>query len=348
MDLREASEDSAARWIVRREHSDWSAADDAEFDEWLHASISNRVAYLRLSSVWKEGGRLKALGAGVPAGTLPPPELSRQLTHGESKTVPSCEPSAIAANETVVKTGRRQRRFMPALAAGLLMAVAVSASWVWWSRDSYRTEVGGLEQIAMADGSRAILNTDSRMRVSFSTQERRVRLTRGEAFFEVAKDASRPFSVEAGTQRITAVGTMFSVRYSGSDVQIVVTEGSVRVEHLSENGAARGAVKLAAGDIALAGSAGVLVNDTSLPDAEALLSWRSGFIVLHQVPLWEAANEFNRYNDRKLVVADPQIAGMRIGGTFRANNIDAFARLLHTAFGIQVELHDEEIVLSGR
>src|SRR5262249_47175706 len=93
----------------------------------------------------------------------------------------------------------------------------------------YSTPVGGIDNVALADGSRMTLNTDTRIRVALTETERRIELDKGEGFFEVAKDPSRPFVVYAGNKRVVAVGTKFSVRRENDDVEVIVTEGRVRL-----------------------------------------------------------------------------------------------------------------------
>src|SRR5690606_7372246 len=66
-------ERAAAAWLARRDAGGWAARDQAELEDWLAASTAHRVAWLRLQAAWRESGRLKALGAGLPAGRVPAP-----------------------------------------------------------------------------------------------------------------------------------------------------------------------------------------------------------------------------------------------------------------------------------
>src|SRR5262249_39417186 len=121
-----------------------------------------------------------------------------------------------------------------ALAASLALGIGGSGVYIYQAgmldRDGYRTPVGGIESVPTADGSTITLNTDSQIRVALSASERRIELKHGEAYFEVAHDPNRPFVVHAGNKRVIAVGTKFSVRRDYDDVQVVVTEGKVRLE----------------------------------------------------------------------------------------------------------------------
>src|SRR3984893_17167442 len=127
--------------------------------------------------------------------------------------------------------GLRQRKLALSAAAALLLAVGGSLYLAFDPNgESYATPAGGLASVPMPDGSHVTLNTDSQIRIALTDTERRVELGHGEAFFEVSKDPKRPFVVRAGDKRVIAVGTKFSVRREGDDIEIVVTEGKVRVE----------------------------------------------------------------------------------------------------------------------
>jgi transmembrane sensor len=204
----------------------------------------------------------------------------------------------------------------------------------------------------MADGSKVTLNTDSQIRIALTDTERRVELKRGEAFFEVSKDPNRPFIVRAGSQRVIAVGTKFSVRREGDDIEVVVTEGKVRVEGSTAGQGSRtdgsANVFLTPGSIARAGEAGVLVQRKTLPEAEEQLSWRTGVLMFRDESLQQAVTEFNRYNERKIVIQDPAVASLKIEGNFRATNVEAFVRLLESGFPVRADSQPGQIVLMAK
>jgi len=234
------------------------------------------------------------------------------------------------------------------IAASLLLA-AILAAWLSLppSSKAYRTDIGGISAIAVKDGSTITLNTDSGIRIALSDTERRVDLDKGEAFFEVAKDPKRPFVVRVGDQRVIAVGTKFSVRREQNGIRVIVTEGRVRVEHSAAHRPPETAM-ISRGGVAVAGIAGVLVQDNPLSDVEDRLSWRQGTLVFHDTSLTEAVAEFNRYNTRQIAIEDPDIGALRIGGQFRTNNAQGFVRLLADAFPIQIEANDTRISLRHR
>jgi transmembrane sensor len=340
-------EKAAAAWLVRRDREEWNGADQAEFQAWLSASTAHRLAFIRLQAAWQQAGRLKVLAAGMTNGAalLPADQL------GMSN--PAKSAARLSRHEDLEKSGARvprrlrisARRVLGVSVAAACVAAAV-VGWIAWPRQetSYRTAIGGMTAISMRDGSTVTLNTNSDIRVALSETERRVDLEQGEAFFEVAKDPNRPFIVRVGDRRVIAVGTKFSVRRESNHVRVIVTEGRVRVEHSEPQRPAEIAL-VSAGGVAVAGAAGVLVQDKSLSDAEERLSWRDGIVVFRETLLSDAVAEFNRYNTRQIYIEDPTLGSMRIGGHFRTRNAEGFVRLLADAFPIRIEENESRIVL---
>jgi transmembrane sensor len=264
-------------------------------------------------------------------------------------------------------------------AAAAVLLVMIGSAYTYlgviFTADRYSTPVGGLDVIHLIDGSQVTLNTDTSLRVVMTKGQRRIELNKGEAFFEVAHDGSRPFVVYAGNKRVMAVGTKFSVRRESDDVQVVVTEGRVSLataaphilpspgavpdgsgEIVTEiSGAEPGTgpayppvTLLRAGTVARTANTEVLVHQQTATEGETLLSWRNGYVAFRDTTLADAVHEFNRYNTRKIVIDDPTIADIRIGGNFRANNTDAFLWLLQNGFPIAIEQNADKVVLRAR
>ncbi len=218
--------------------------------------------------------------------------------------------------------------------------------------------------VPLSDGSKVTLNTDSEIRVAVTQQERKVALDHGEAFFEVVPDPARPFVVTVGEKRVIVLGTKFSVFREGDDIRVVVTEGRVSLSSFEpgipgsagskptngvggRTGPDTGAMVLRAGSIAKTKGASLTIQ-SSLKEAEELLSWRSGYVVFHETALADAVAEFNRYNTRKLVIEDPALAGLSISGNFRSTNVDSFVELLEDAFPVTVEQRGKRINVSRK
>lgn len=303
-------EADAARWVVRVDRDGDDAGVRAELEAWL-ASDRRRVgAYARAEAGWKHLDRAQLLANDAP--------------------------------ETAPLVGRRSLiGGLGALAAGLV-GVAVAPRLL--SR-RYGTALGEIRRVPMADGSVAAINTSSELEVAMRGKLRAVKLDRGEAWFEVAKDPSRPFVVESGPVRVRAVGTAFSVRKHQGGSDVLVTEGVVEV--WSEDGKTPPR-RVSAGQRVFAdNSLGVLTPPKAETDLSRQLAWRDGQIVLDGQTLAEAAAEFNRYNDRKIEVADPRLADERFVGWFRTNDPEGFAEAAATTFNGKVSVRDDAIVLRG-
>jgi transmembrane sensor len=315
----ERIEEAAADWLVRREGSDWSEADAAALDAWLEAAPEHLLAFWRLEHGWEKVGRLAALKPTAPAAASPARPFRRRT---------SWWPAAAAAS------------------VALVAAIALFGSRGPAPAESFQTVVGGQETVPLPDDSRVELGTDTRLRTAISRDRREVWLERGEAYFEVAHDPRRPFSVYAGDRKITVLGTKFSVRRDGDRVRVAVLEGRVRVEPL---GAAIRAepVVVDRGDLVVARGASTLVSDAAMKKVAGELSWRRGMLTFDRATLEEAAAEFNRYNRTRLVIGDDAAGRMRIGGAFEARNVQEFAELLRSAYGLTVTRTSDRIEITS-
>jgi len=335
---------AAATWLARRDAGDWGTMEQAALDAWLAESTAHRVAFLRLDAAWHEAGRLQALGAGLTADEIPP--------RGRWTQPPPSE------EILVVPSTRRHRTYSPkpwrwlsAAAAALVLAAVGTAAWYRAGSEplaNYATTVGRLSEVALVDGSHATLSSDSQIQVAWSRRERHIDLMRGEAYFTVAKDPGKPFVVEAGSRQVVAVGTRFSVRRDGDLMRVVVTAGVVRVEPAGADGSGTSSTLLPAGSVAQIDSNGMLVRSLPLTQAEQYLDWRGGYVSFHNTPLAAAVSEMNRYSTRKIVVVDPAIAGLPLGGNFRWSNTDAFVHLLVAGFPVRAESRGDQVLLYAR
>ncbi len=338
---RERAEEAAADWIARRERGGWTETDDAALQAWIAADFNNRAAWLRLDAAWKQTNRLKALATSAPSGAVPARDETRlPFFAGGAKVDP---PAPAGPSRLVAHPRPHSPNRFRALAAGVaIAALATAVLYGAAHRPSFQTAVGALQAVPLSDGSRVTLNTNTEIRVAVTATERRIDLDQGEAYFEVAKDPSRPFVVNAGRQRIVAVGTRFSVRRDAGDTRIFVTEGVVRVES-----GAPDATLLRAGSIARAGTEGMLVQQKPVAEVELALSWRAGYLIFDQTPLADAVAEFNRYNVHQIAIEDPAVGTIPVGGNFRAANVDAFLRLIESELSVVSARQGNRIVLKG-
>jgi transmembrane sensor len=260
---------------------------------------------------------------------------------------------------------RRPRRWLAPLATAAMLAIIAIGAGVWlqmgrtdgWQH--YATEYGVLTRIVLADGSIVHLNTNSVMRTRLSPDHREVVLERGEALFKVAHDASRPFDVQAGGTTVRAVGTEFSVRLrepnekaqGQKDVEVLVKEGRVAIDppkqQLERAAALPPSVSmLSAGETVTISATRVSVQKVAETDVDKKLSWTEGRLWFERQRLADVVAEFNRYNRRQMVIADPAIADLRIGGGFEATDPESFVAALERTFGIRAfpEADDPDVI----
>jgi len=307
----EEIEKLAAAWLAREDRG-LTAEETAALDLWLESSSLHKVAYLRLKGTWRRADRLAALK----------------------------RPAARETDESHLFG-----RGLFAIAATLLVLLA--GGWFWWhmpKAQSYATAVGQKQELRLADGTRLELNTNTRVHATVTASRRIVTLDAGEAYFDVVHDANRPFVVYAGNRRITDLGTKFSVFRNGDDVRVTVREGRVKVEILGQGSAAVPVVADGGHEVVTKGNETLIL---AKPDTEIAndLSWRNGILVFRDQPLAEAAEQFNRYNARQIVV-EGNARRIRIGGSFRADNVDVFVLLLHRGFGLSVNDQGDRITVS--
>lgn len=314
-------EQRAALWLIRRGEPDWSPVDHAALAAWLDESMAHKAAYWRLEHGWREADRVTALGRGAPANDSQPPRSTRW------------KPLAAAAS------------IIGILACGALEFARHRPSPTIAALH-FSTPVGGHKIVPLADGSKVELNTASAVRTSVTEEHREVWLDRGEAYFEIAHMAGRPFVVHAGSRTVTVLGTKFSVRRDGEKVTVSVIEGRVKIDDAQEPDAVPAAI-ITAGDVAVARGPSTLLAAKSEDRVESALAWRGGMLNFDRTSLGDAVAEFNRYNRKQIRIGDSETGDIRIGGTFQASNIDAFVRLLHDAYGLHVRTEDDVVTISS-
>lgn len=316
---REAVREAAASWAVRLSDPTCTDADRAAFEAWRGASPAHEAAFEREAAVWGRFDRLRALR---PADPEPDPDL--------------LAPAQLSQP-------------MLRWAAGVAGAAVLAGIGVWTvgGAPAYATAVGERRLVVLDDGTRVELNTDSKIVVRYRRGERQVKLVKGEALFEVAGDA-RPFVVTARDRRVEADEAAFNVRLQPKAVQVIVAKGGVEIAETTPFGDAEEETQLAAGVIGLYGEGGGVAQPVAPVRIDQALAWRHGQIALNGQTLETAVEEFNRYSDeRQLVVADPAIAGYRLGGYFAVSDMDGFVRALQTTFPVKATASERTIYLSA-
>ncbi len=312
--MSEALFTEATTWFFRLSAEDITLAECEAFDHWLISSPQHAEAWQAVQQLYA------ALEA--PAKTI-----RQQGLPASAKTI--------------------RRRFTFAQAASVLMVCAVLM--VYWQPDvlqnlqsDYHTATGEQRQIVLADGSKILLNTDSAVTVDVANTERKVRLLRGEAFFEVTHAPERPFWVEAGVARARVTGTAFSVERDDEAVTIAVVQG--RVETSTEGNSGR-ITPLTAGESAR-------YQDQQLAsvqhiDVQKALAWRQGQLVFVQATLADVVGQINRYRPGLMLITDEQLKNRPITAVFSVNRLDDAVKALEQTIGVRARRFADYWVLLG-
>ncbi|MBB4863151.1 transmembrane sensor [Pseudomonas nitritireducens] len=296
----------ALDWLILED--DMDAATRARFEAWLGASEGNAQAYQRVREAWQSP-------------LLPVAAARLELQRTQSSVLP---------------LQRRRRLWKPlATAAALVLAVGVvvQGDLLTRLRADHLTAVGERQKVQLADGSNVLLNTDTAFSSRVDDQQRVAHLYRGEAFFDVAHDRSRPFEVEAGPVQVTVRGTAFAVRYLGNEAEVSVQRGEVDLRTRLDD--AR--VSLGAGDSIRVGPQGFGERQHAA-GADSQLAWVKGRMVFENCPLSQVLAELRRYYPGWIVNTNERLDNVSVTGNWRLDDPLGVARSL--AQITSAELHE--------
>ena len=301
--------EQAAGYCLRRNEPDWTDADERELNDWLAADPAHREIYDSLSRTYRD---LSAIRRPHLSSENPPITDTAENEIDITATQPSSftEPTSAA----YIPDSRR-RVFASAL---LALSLFMIGGWYWWEgRFDYTFDIasgaGETRIVDLPDGSRIVLNFDSVLQVRYDRQHREAVLNRGEAFFEVAADSTRPFTVDSGTSQVKVTGTAFNLRVHPPAFIVKVMEGEVVVRADTNRNdqpvlllRARQGVSI---DSATGHSMPVTVN------ADAVGDWRTGRLIFQQTSLQEVAGELERYLGQPVrLQPDKRLADMTVSG----------------------------------
>lgn len=305
---------TASEWVAKIDRG-LTNGEQIALEHWLAADTRRGGALARAQTVWQDLDRAQVFRIADEQGRVP------VAAKGRGTKAAACF-AAIAAT-----------------------AIVSAAAWFVLNRNHLSSTVGEIRQIPLNDGSRVTLDTGSRIDVEYRAETRTVRLESGEALFEVAKDAKRPFVVQAGNVRVRALGTAFLVRRrSDDDIDVTVTKGTVEV--WSESRRPQTAVRLVAGTgTSLRGGAIAPPQDLTATQIERAIDWKSGVVNLDGRTLGEAAAEINRYNRRHVIIPDPHLAAQPLVGNVSSSDPAAFAEAAAAMFDARVRSDGDSLVL---
>lgn len=334
-------EAEALAWIAQLNGDDVSEKDLAAFSEWVNRSPAHQKEIKELSELWNDLNVLTVMDEPIRQAD----KLSKQLRKRKARQnwkrqimLPVLSGAAILAIFAILPS------VLTPSSAPTSYEAQVSVPVV------FKTAKGEHQTHALDDGSVITLNTDSYVEVDFTKGQRNIRLLKGEALFSVAHDEDRPFLVFANDGVVRAVGTEFSVHITDLAMEVIVSEGSVELSTLKPTEPATSAIvaspnvtKVASLGIIKAGhSAKVKDSQASIANVsdeviDAELSWRVGRLDFTGEGLEEAIAEYTRYTDIDIIINDPELKDIRLGGSFPTNEPELFLQSLEFNFGIKVE-----------
>ena len=328
----------AAYWAMRLSSDDCTPADRAAFEKWRRENPAHDDAFRNVD---------EAMGAVY-------------------RNIDDADLIAYAAEVTAEPSAPNRlgwRRFFAggAVAASLALAVFVGLLLTSFGEDVstptqvvYHTEIGERSTTILADGSEITLNTNTTLNVDYSDAERRLELVRGQVFFKVAKDTTRPFVVVAGDNRIVATGTEFDVRFDvGEKVAVTLVEGEVIVDGAVSTADPAGGRGYGAPIIMTPGQQMIATVDATpalvQTDVARVVSWSEGRLVFENDLLADAVAEMNRYTERPIVLEDDErLEAILVGGVFQTGRQDSFLLALQTIHPVDVIERPDRALLMWR
>jgi transmembrane sensor len=343
----------AAEWLVEFQTGEADAPARVRFAGWLRRSPEHVRAYIELLTVWEDAGlfdpsRAIDTDALIAAARSEPNVVSLVDAHA-TDPASAVRPISGASRPWIARR--------PRVAAAAAVALLISLGWFELSRPvQYATGTGERRTMTLADGTNVELDADSRIRVRFSSRERRVTLLQGQAFFRVAKNPARPFLVVSGGTRIRDVGTQFDVDRTASRTIVTVVEGRVSVSYPHRSLADPLSVQPPMRAIELGAGEEVIVAPHRIPRPEpanvtAATAWTRNELIFDSTPLPQVAMAFNRLNTRQLVIEGPRLRDFHVSGVFPAldpTSLPRFLTFLRAQPGIRVTQAGDRIVVTEK
>ena len=373
--------EEACTWFIDMRAGDVDATGRRRFDAWARKSPEHLRAYLEVSEVWDDVALVDPKKEVTRNDLIAHARASAEIVSLRGRTGPRWLTAASRAGRHGVKGFNRPWRW--GLAAGLVaLTVAVGFTFLQLMRTpTFTTAIGEQRTITLSDGSRVEMNSRTRLAVHFAEHERGIELFEGQAFFHVAKNPERPFVVRADGVSVRAVGTQFDVYRKADGTVVTVVEGKVAVvapvrapegaegttsplpasaappthpEPRLTDGSGTAAVRRLGESVSYVAAGEQLtvtaqaVTRPAHPDIAAATAWTHGSLVFSGSRLADVIAEFNRYNERQLVIHDSSLGDIRISGVYASTDPALLVRFLRDQPGITVDDSGGSIVISAK
>lgn len=335
----EALRETAAAWFLRRRNGE---VGDVELADWLDADPSHAGAYREIETAW---------------GAL-----------GEHAVAPELVSARRDALHRVQQINQRRwgtvraKRYGWAIGLAATVVIAAGVAWLlqWPSTNGrsgdavYQTGIGEQRVVTLADNSRISLDAQTHLRVEYDDSARRIELYDGQAHFDVAHDALRPFSVHAGDQTVVALGTQFNIEIIDEQILVTLLEGRVEVSSDPVPGTAQssgsGSVATVPEPVQLVPGQQLIVasNGVREPVVEAnvqrTVSWRQGKLMFEDEPLVDAVARVNRHSHVRVQLAGEAVHEIRVSGVFNAGDTDAFVDAVESLFAVEATRNNDQTI----
>lgn len=336
--------DEAAEWFVLFDADDVTEEDKSNFAEWLNMSPVHAREYAEISGLWDEtalyGSELDTdqsiiqLYPDLPS-IRPTPPVERTFWGDWRKIAAALFIGILLAGSSTYMMTR----------TNVIVEVA--------NAEIFETQKGESRRFRLSDGSFVQLNTNSRIEVKYSDYFREINLIKGEAFFDVAKNKSKPFIVEVGNMRVRALGTQFNINKRLKRIEVTVLEGKIRVSKEVQD-RPDNAQKMWVSDIGAGEQVITLYHDSKRDrdadqefyksdhlNLQAILSWRDNKLMFDNRDLIDVIEDFNRHNDQIIILADPGLSQLKITGTFNPNDPESFIQSMVKIANIRSEIKSD-------
>lgn len=315
---------SASRWLARARGNAASDTTDDALRRWLARNARHEQEFERRELLWELLGDLKDDPAMKELARTTAAAVQKGRTRAQTRSRRSWR--IVAATAVTVAVAALAIKYRQSV-------IPVSRKTIPVHQEVFSTGIGEQKRIALADGSRVVLNTDTRVSVEYTGKRRLVKLNQGEVLFLVRHNPNRPFYVFAGGTVTQDLGTTFDVSYLQGKTGVSVLKGRVRVSAASGR-LSRERVELDSGQ-AVTYALRQGIGPVEATDFDRIASWQVQRVEFDDATLRDAVDDFDRYSKTRVVIGDSSIGTMKVSGVFDFGDVRAFTRALHGAFGIR-------------
>jgi transmembrane sensor len=334
--------DEACAWFVEMRSGDVDAAGRQRFDVWVRKSPEHLRAYLEISEIWDDAGLTDKRRSGSSEELIAKARAGAEVVPFEGASTSRRMPDAAPPLRTRLAT----HRLAAAAAVGAIACgLAAYVGYQHFRIPEYATSTGEQRIVTLADGTRVELNSRTRLTVRFTERQRDVALLEGQAMFTVARDPRRPFVVRSRNLAVRAVGTAFDVDLKGKTTTVTVVDG--RVDVRSADTSSPAPLLVDAGEQVIATEQPQKPLRASRANVLAATAWTHGALVFEGSRLEEVIEEFNRHNERQIVLADPVLGDMQLSGVYTSTDPELFLRFMRSQPHVHVEETPNRIVISS-